>query len=68
MHILRKKNNEYTVQELKTYKEHTSIFGNFWIDLHQERGMTKYIHFIYIQIYERVEKTFRGFHNNAGSR
>ena len=42
----KEENNEYTVQELKTYKEHTSIFGNLWIDLHQEYGMKNYIHFI----------------------
>ena len=46
MIILRKKNGEYTASKLRNYQEHTGIFGNLWIDLHQERGMTNYIHLI----------------------
>ena len=38
----KKKEGNYTQDELKQYKIHTSIWGNLWIELHQEKGQTNY--------------------------
>ena len=46
MNIVQKKDGEYTNKELKQYEKDAAIFGNLWIDLHQEKGMTNYIHMI----------------------
>ena len=44
MTILRKKDGNYTLAELREYQEHMGIFGNVWVKLHQQRGQTNYIH------------------------
>ena len=44
MCILRKKESNYTEGELTSFQRNMDIFGNLWIELHQQQGMTNYIH------------------------
>ena len=46
MKILRKKEGNYNDAEIKAYQVYMNIFGNLWVSLHQQRGLTNYIHLV----------------------
>ena len=46
MRIMRKKGENYTVDELDAYKFHADEFFQVWVELHGRHGITIYIHII----------------------
>ena len=57
MVILRKKEGTYTAEELKQYKINVPIWGNLWIELHGDKGMTNYTHMkITFHVHEFMEE------------
>ena len=46
MKILRKKDGDYTEEEIINFEEHADQFFQTWVDMHGMQGVTNYIHMI----------------------
>eukprot|EP00978_Attheya_sp_CCMP212_P034430 scaffold144081_cov35-Attheya_sp.AAC.1 len=46
MVILRKKGEDYTIEEMTEFQGHVDIFFQLWVSLHQHEGITNYIHML----------------------
>ena len=61
--VLRKKENAYTNDDIMSFQTHIDIFAQHWIALHQDKGLTNYLHLLMSGHAKSYVKEWGNLHN-----